>query len=247
MQNRTKTVAAIIAFSGITAAYANAQYTAVNAPPGSESGHAAILSSIYGGSWAASGVDVTNGVSAATRLMDAGAPSGMGGVGLPVFAPALVQDDSWSGAGQAVTITAKAKYAGNSHIFGWFDDTQPDAVFQPIVSTSDFNNPVTVELSANFRWALHNTSTDRIFTSLPMNNSGVGASSEQTFDQLVTYHVTNSSGLSEIALFWEDRIGGESADYDYNDAVIAMAVAPAPGTGLLAGLGLLGLAGRRRR
>lgn len=243
MQTRTKIIAAIIASTGLSA-IADAQYTIVNPPPGSELGHAAILAGMYGGSWSASGVNVTGSTAAAARMMDSGAPSGMG---LPMFAPGAAQDDDWSSGGGPVTIVARAKFAGNSHIFGWYDDTQANPAFQPIVSTSDFNNPVTVQLSADFRWALHNTSTGRIFTSRPSDNAGSGAYASQTFDQLVTYHITGDSGLSEVALFWEDRIAGQSPDYDYNDAVVAFAVVPAPGTGILAGLGLLGLAGRRRR
>jgi hypothetical protein len=245
MKSRTSSAFAIAAIAGFTIiAQADAQYTTVNASPGSELGHAAILNNIYGGSWSASGVNVTSGASTATRIMDAGAPFG---VGLSSISPAISQDDVWSSGGESVTVIARAKYAGDSHIFGWFDDTQAEPVFQPIFATGVFDAPVAVELSSSFRWALQNTSTGRTFTSLPSSNLGAGTRSGESFDQLVSYHVTGPDGLSQIALFWEDRIAGESADYDYNDAVITVTTVPAPGTGLLAGLGLLGLAGRRRR
>lgn len=243
MRTCTSNIAATVAAAGL-ATIAQAQYTTVNPPPGGESGHAAILSNMYGGSWSASGMNITGSTAAAIRFTDSGVSSG---VGLPMFAPALTQDDVWTSQGEVVTVVAKAKFAGNSHIFGWFDDTQTDPTFQPLFSTGDFNQPVTFQPSESFRWALRNTSTGRTFTSRPSDNLGIGGHASQSFDQLVTYHVTNPSGLSEIALFWEDRIGGESPDYDYNDAVIALAVVPAPGTGVLAGLGLLGMTGRRRR
>ena len=190
----------------------------------------------------ASGVHVTNGTHGAMRIMDAGSIWGMS---IPVGAPELAQDDVWSGG--EVTVIARARYAGDSHTFGWIDDTAAEPVFNPILSTSDMGNPVTINLSPNFRWALHNTSTGLLFTSAPWSNPGVGSRSGETFDQLVTYHVTGPSGISEIALFWEDRIGGQSADYDYNDAVVTITAVPAPGAGALAGMGLIGLVGLRRR
>ncbi len=246
MQFSTKTVAAVSVFAGV-AASASAQYATVNPAPSSELGHAAILSSIYGGSWSASGVNVTSGASTAMRIMDAGAPGGAG-VSLASLATASSQDDIWHGGiGQVVTVEARAKFAGDSHIFGWIDDTQAEPVFQPIISTSAFGSPVTVELSPSFRWALQNVSTGRTFTSLASNNTGTGAYSNATYDQLVSYHVTGPGGLNHLALFWEDRIAGQGADYDYNDAVVTVTVAPSPGTAVLAGVGLVGLVGRRRR
>jgi len=242
------TVAACVAFAGFASiAQADPQYTTVNPAPGSELGHAAILTNMYGGTWTSSGVNVSSGVSTAMRIMDAGAPSG-GGVGLPLNAIESSQDDMWSVAGGLfVTVTAKARFAGDSHIFGWFDDTQLDPAFQPVIGTGTFDAPVTIELSPMFRWALQNVSTGRTFSSLPMTNLGAGARSGESFDQLVSYLITGTGGLNEVALFWEDRIGGQGADYDYNDAVVTVSVVPGPGTGVLAGLGLLGLAGRRRR
>ncbi len=243
MKTRTFSVVAFAAVSGIAAvAQADPQYTTINPPPGSELGHAAILSNIYGGSWSASGVNVTNGTHGAMRVMDAGSIWGMT---IPAAAPELAQDDVWSGG--VVSVAVRARYAGDSHVFGWIDDTAAVPAFAPIISTGSLDTPVTLTLSSNFRWALQNTSTGLLFTSAPWSNPGVGSRSGETFDQLVTYHVTGPSGLSEIALFWEDRIAGQSADYDYNDAVVTITAVPAPGAGALAALGVIGLVGTRRR
>lgn len=234
---------AVVAASGFAAAvHADPQYTVVNPPPGSELGHAAILTNIYGGTWSPSGVNVTSGASSAMRIMDAGSIWGMS---IPVGAPELAQDDVWSGG--EVTVIARARYAGDSHIFGWIDDSAAEPMFNPILSTSDMGNPVTINLSPGFRWALQNVSTGLMFTSAPSSNLGIGSRSGESFDQLVTYHVTGENGVNELALFWEDRIGGQSADYDYNDAVVTITAVPAPGAGALAGMGLVGLVSLRRR
>ncbi len=244
MSARTRNIAAVIAFAG-SAAVTNAQYASVNPAPGAEHGHTAILNTMYGGAWTAMGVDATNGDWSAHRITDYGA---LLGVGLQSISPKLSQDDIWSaGNGMEITITAKAKFAGDSHVLGWIDDTLAEPAFQPLLSSSAIDTTVVMTPSASFRWAFQNISTGRVFTSRPQDNLGVGAHADETFDQLVTYHVTGPSGQSEIALFWEDRIGGQSADYDYNDAAFALSVVPAPGTGMLAGLGLIGLASRRRQ
>lgn len=225
-------------------------YTPINAPPSGEPGHASILQSIYGGSWSATGpamLDVANSSAGmlATRVAD-------GGVASPLSllsASAGSADDSVF-AGQTVVVTARARHAGDRHVFGWIDDTQASPAFQPIISSSTgMNTPVTITLSSSFRWALQNTTTGRLFTSRPDDNAGVGSRSTERFDQLVTYQVTGPAiGASkEWTLFWEDRIAGQTADYDYNDLVVTVNAIPAPGSGLLSTLGLLLLARRQRR
>lgn len=146
-------------------------------------------------------------------------------------------DQRWSDG--IVTAVAEAKYAGDTHTFGWQNTFGPGGVKTPILTTNNLNAPQVVSLSSAFRWTL-DTGIGNNLTSIEAENG---------FDQLVVYDVTmpGFNGRKWL-LFWEDRKDGQSfADYDYNDAVIEITVVPLPAPVLAAGAGLLGLALVRRR
>ncbi len=234
--------------SGTGAAVAAPVFTPINTPPSGEPGHVSILQTMYGGAWSFTGptnLDVSSGTLGmfAARVPDGGVASPLSLSGLPTSAA----DDAVF-AGQTVIITARARHAGDKHIFGWIDDTQAVPTFQSIVNSQTMNSPVTLTLSSSFRWALKDTTTGLMFTSRPSDNAGLGSRSAERFDQLVTYEVTGSTmgHAREWALFWEDRIAGQNADYDYNDVVVTVHAIPAPGAGVLGAIGLL-LLGRRGR
>jgi hypothetical protein len=64
---------------------------------------------------------------------------------------------------------------------------------------------------------------------------------------MVTYLIRKNGSFYGWLLAWEDRLGS-GADYDYNDAWLEVAVIiPSPLAGGMAGVGLMGLAIRRRR
>lgn len=238
------TFVAVITTAGT--ALAGPSFTTVRPAPSGELGHAAILQNIYGGSWAMSAttpVNVTNGVMTAQRVADAGVAS-------PVAlatGTALTGEDS-AFAGQSVVVTVKARYAGDRHMLGWIDDTAENPVFQPIINSESHNIPVELMLSGQFRWALQNISTGKLFTSRASDNRGIGKVNDQTFDHLVTYHLSPKSGpANEWALFWEDRTGGQNSDFDFNDAVFIVQAVPSPGVATLGGIGMVLLSGRRRR
>lgn len=250
MKNGSSNLLALVAagtmLSGAGSALAQGTYTNVNPPAPGELGHTAILQNIYGGSWLASGplgMNRTNGVMTATRMADAGISSP---VSLATGKPGESADAEFSGG--PVVLTVRAKYAADSHMLGWIDDTAATPTFQPLMSSTDFDNPMEVTLSSSFRWALKDLTTGKMFTSRPADNAGVGAMAANRYDQLVTYHVDGKEGvLNEWVLFWEDRVGGEQADYDYNDAVMTVSIVPAPGPVALAAVGLAMLKRRRRR
>jgi hypothetical protein len=238
----TATAALSTALALTLAASAHAGFTTVKPAPGSEKNHQQILGLTYGGSFLlneGSTPTYSNGSLTFTRVDD----SGLGGVLAIVTSDTAPTDDQRWSAGDAVgptTVIARAKYAGDSHVFGWIDDTRGSAGFQSLIGTTTFNSPVTVNLTSSFRWALKDTTTNKTWTSRNSDNLSDGKS----YDQMTTYRVTGA-GITQptYLLFWEDRIGG-GADYDYNDAVIEITAVPAPGG---AGLALLGAAGLLRR
>lgn len=229
-----------------TASASFGAFTSVQPAPGNELNHRQILNLVYGGNFLlneGSAPQYSNGSLTFTRTGDTGA----GGVLSMVSSEAGVTDDQvWSrgGATGPVTVIARAKYAGDSHTFGWIDDSKNSPAFSALVQTHNFNSPVSVVLTDNFRWALNDTTTGHIRTS---RNSDNIDSSHQARDQMVTYRVTGAGiTVPTFALFWEDRLGS-GADYDYNDAVIEVSAVPTPGAASLGALALVGAMRRRRR
>lgn len=243
MKNRTLVLPAVLALGA--AASAHGAFTTVNGAPGGELNHLQILNNVYGGGFLALEGPTpafSNGSLTFTRIND----SGLGGVLTIVTSDTSATDDQRWSVGDATgpaTVIARAKYAGDSHTFGWIDDTQGEPVYQSLGSTSTFNVPVMVNLSSDFRWALHDTTTGSMWTSRSSDNLDNHGNAR---DQMVTYRVTGA-GVTQptFLLFWEDRIGG-GADYDYNDAVVELTAVPAPGAVGLAGLGALAFTRRRR-
>jgi len=233
---RTTTTASIATTALIalaSAAHAAPTFTSI-IPNGGEPGHAAILHTLYGGAWVSDGaLGFTNGSMAVARVAD-------GGVGSPLglVSPLGVADDAiW--AGGPVSATARARFAGDKHTFGWIDDTQAGPAYQSVLNTSTMNTPVAFTVSANFRWALRDTTMGTLFTSRASDNIDSHGAAR---DQLVTYRLTaggpEAAGGATWLLMWEDRITGTgSADYDYNDSVIEITAVPAPGALALAGVG----------
>ncbi|MBN8645740.1 MAG: hypothetical protein J0L61_10950 [Planctomycetes bacterium] len=240
MKTRLMTAATLALAS---AAPALAGFTSVNPAPGSELSHAPIINNVYGGTFALNESAVptyTNNTGfTLTRVSD----FGLGGVMSIVGGSAATDDQAWS-RGDAVgpvTVIARAKYAGDSHTIGWIDDTSETPVYQSILGSTNFNNPVAVTLSSSFRWALNDITTGKTWTSRASDN----VKSSVAYDQLVTYRVTGPTITQPtFLLFWEDRIGS-GADYDYNDAVFEITAVPTPGVASL--FGFAALAGARRR
>ncbi len=234
---KSRTAALLIAATCLAAgASAAPSFTTINNTSG-EVSQAQLLHAIYGGTWTAIGgsLNFTNGTLTATRAADGGMSTG-----LDVFSgdPALGQDDIWSGG--LTTITARAKYAADTHAFGWINSgSAPSSGFQSLLSTTSFNSPVTVTLSGSFRWALNDLTTGQMSSSLPSENIG-------GIDQMATYRMSGAAITQPTwLLVWEDRFSG--ADRDFNDSAIELVAVPTPGTTALGAMGMGLIAARRRR
>ncbi|MBY0263628.1 MAG: hypothetical protein K2Q20_14880 [Phycisphaerales bacterium] len=248
---KTRSIVAVLSAAAVTAsgAMATTQFSPVLSPPSGERGHAFILGQTYGGSFTRSsnGVDFSNGTVTAQRLVDKGvaAPAS-----LTSFVSGLPTDNTWVGPALS-TLKVEAKYAGHNSTFGFFNDSSSSTAggalptLQSLFNTGSIGSTATVNMPANFRWALKNNTTGKTFTSRAEDN----VEGNSFFDHLVTYRITGAGdapGAVRYMLFWEDLTIGDCTDMDYNDAVIQVTAIPAPGaTALLAGAGLL--ASRRRR
>lgn len=249
IKNRTSFVFAALVGMGMSgAAMAAPGYTLVQSPPSGEKSHKQMLSQVYGGTWslASNGRDYSTSGMTATRLADKG-------VNTPTSLTTGVSgtDNVWTGPAMT-TVIAKAKYAGDNSVFGYFDDTSGSSTFHQLFNTGTIGAEATITLPAAFRFAIKDLTTGKTWTSRSSDNYGTGQYCDNTYDQLVTYKMSgscNGQACDEWALFWEDRPYGAS-DRDFNDAMITIQVCPAipaPATAGLLGLGALGVVRRRRK
>jgi hypothetical protein len=147
------------------------------------------------------------------------------------------QDTVWRDGTVDVRVTAKI--AGDNHTFGWYDGDTSNS-FNTITDTV-VGNTQTVSLSSQFVWGLN---TDQ------NNGTSLALTSDATLDnvgqdQMVTYFIARNGQFYGWLLAWEDRRDG---DFDYNDAWLEVTIViPSPLAGGMAGVGLMGLAARRRR
>ncbi|MGH7243523.1 MAG: hypothetical protein ACREJD_08925 [Phycisphaerales bacterium] len=242
MKIRNAAIGSAMALIAASVANANPMYNTIQAAPGGEQNVSSILGILFGGSFNAVGgpgsLDLGNGSVTAQRIAD-------GNVGGPMSLTAslgsLNTSDGQIWSGSQVAFEVKAKYAGDSSIFGWRDDTN-GGVFSMVSATGNIGTSGSFDVSSSFRWVLQDQSTGQEFTSRISDNvDGSGA-----HGQLVTYRMTGAGFSNPTwALFWEDRMG--ASDYDYNDSVVVVsAMVPAPGSLATGAFGLL-FAGRRRR
>ena len=234
-RNKVACVLAALTLAG-SAASASPTFTSINNTSG-EVNQATLLSVIYGGAWTrlTGTQSYTNGSLTAFRVADDGLSSPLH---IVTGNRLLVEDDIW--AGGETTVTVRAKYAADSHTFGWINGSSGTSGFQPLFSTTNFDNPIKVALTNSFRWALHNESSGHTFTSKDSNNPG-------NRDMMVTYSITGAGITAPTWLLaWEDRTS--NSDRDFNDAAIEISTAqpiPEPGPMVLASMA--GLFIRRRR
>lgn len=223
---RMAACAATLAAFTFGVSQADAQYSTIGAPYGSEDSHQEIFQNLYGGNWSASGLDFTSDTGiTATRVSD--------------------DNDQLIAPNVFNSVNAEAVFAGLSHSFGYFEGVAGGS-FTELFNVSGDGYAVSgsasnVDLSAGlFRWAI--SSPGGTYTSQDSDNAGGN-------DHFITY-VLSGTGIpaGTMLLFMED-LTNPPADWDYNDLVVRVTVVPTPAAvapGMLL-LGALGLARRRRQ
>ncbi|GAB5496853.1 MAG: hypothetical protein Phyf2KO_19330 [Phycisphaerales bacterium] len=202
--------------------FGNDDYTHVRSP-GSEPGHASILSSALGGSFSASGLDFSNGSITAIRNRDSGHYSG---------------DQIWS----AGTYNAKivANHGSADALFG-YQNGSSGGHFQTLLDAEDVGSMASTTMDSDFRWAIKVDGFiwDHVYTSREHDNYGK--------DMMVSYSIFNGMGsMIGSMLFFEDK--KHHSDKDFNDVAVFLSVVPTPqaaGMGALALLGGLSMTRRR--
>jgi hypothetical protein len=200
-------VCAIVNLGAIAlgAGHAAASFTKIENPWPGEPSQAKILAHLYGGTFAASGVNFSNGSVTATRV-----------------------DDTTAGFWHADidSINAVARFTRNREVFGFLPGVS-GGKFMPLFKvtgtgfnvTGNLTSSVNVPNGTTYRFA--RTGGDGVVSSLPADNGGV--------DHLVSYAVSGTplGNAPTFLLFFEDNSGGKS-DFDFNDLVVKITTPTAP-------------------
>ncbi len=231
----------------VCAQTARAGFTDVLAAPGSELGHAEILTGIYDGTFRSANVakdgffGFTNdtGINA-YRIHDF---AGGGGPGDPLdllgTGSSGATDQVWMDG--IASIQAVGRYAAFSQTFGSFDGAS-GGTLEELFAISGSGFVVDGESSSTFTgdWRWGRGGGGGTWSSL--------ASDNDDDDHMVTYRVEGLANGADATwlLFWEDLPG--LGDQDYNDLVIeVMAIVPLPPAVWLGSLGLAAVFVLRRK
>ena len=237
------------------------EYSYVAPPPVTEANHAQILNNIYGGTFAKSGVNYSNGTISALRVYD----SDNEYITLNLLTQNLdgEVDQIWTD-GQA-TITAKAKYAALYQSFGWNGDGAggTGTTYIPLLTEDDIGGPgVPLLISGDFLWGCwptqryswqwddvdqcnhwydnqggywhRNWPSDKKWWSMESQNADDG-------DHMVTYKIDGLGNPQTVWLVFMEDLSLSVADRDYNDFVVEISAIPEPATAfmLIAGAAIL--------
>ena len=250
-----------VVIASLAVSSAQASFTAVNPPPGSEKSVKDILQHVYGGTFTPNGVNYNNGSLTATRIADAPDPGNRAPVtplsliydpNLVSTGPGVATDQLW--AADNVDASAKARFAVFTQEFGFAEGTTT-VNYQHLlfVNGSGFNNNETADLDnmSNRIWRWARSGENGTFTSQNLDNPG-------GVDHMITYRIDSQSAqgtpgalITTYLLFFEDLKPNQNPDMDFNDMVVEIraqqTVVPEPASvGLLALGSMLGMRRARR-
>jgi len=252
--HRVVKAAAFAAVSVGALASAQAGYTTVKTVA-NEASHEQILEHMYGGNFSKSGVNFSNGTISAKRIDDS-IPGPDGILDATKGQPGDAADQVWKN-GKFVA-TAEARYAAYTQSFGFLlGETGNTYTNLFNVSGTGFNvTGGTVGeidlLGETFRWGRDGTNG---------KHSSLNSDNLDGLDHLATYKIDGlEDGKTTWLLCWEDlnkrskdNVHGYKLDSDFNDLVvevkataIPIPAAALPALGMLAGLGAIKAARRKR-
>jgi hypothetical protein len=213
----------VAAFCGISLAgfaSASAGTTTIHTPPIDELSQSQILSGIYGGTFASSGDNFTNGTLSALRVDDYLSINGI--MQLVTGAPGAAADQVW--ANGIVSAVAEARYAAYEQSFGMIAGASGGS-YEALFSVTGTGFGVSGQTSApldltgeTFRWARS-------------GDNGVHSSRNRDnldhLDHMVTYQIEGlNDGYTTWMLFFEDKNNiwfgrnAQCSDRDFNDLAI---------------------------
>ncbi len=231
-----------------------AAFTTILPPPHGEDSHERIFETLYGSDFSRHGVNYLN-TSAAISAMriDDSLPT-PGVLGLVDGAPGQAADAVWHDG--FVTAAARARFAGLSQSFGYYDGASGGS-YVNLFNVTGSGYAVTGEASLidmrglTFRWVRGGGGTGP-HSSLPSDNA-------DGLDHLATYRVNGLADgplVTTFLLFWEDRnrlVNQIQSDRDLNDLVIEIKAVgsltnnvPEPAGLAMIALVLFGISQRRR-
>lgn len=262
-------VGVVLAMSAATAVadtYGNTNgYTNVGISSGSEPGQAAILHTIYGGTWSGTGAALgavgntvfTNGTLTATRVHDD--ISGVPGTNLIIANGdgAGVTDQTWQDG--TTQFSAEVKYSALGQTL-WIDQTAGTTLmFGGPITADGFQSGKTGVVTLPFGTTWTFLRSDGVSGGAPAGHvssslESANAAYDSGRDHMITYEITglNRPGPTYLIAF-EDIPAVDpqyvGSDYDYNDLVVEVQVVPEPFTmlGVLGAVGWVGHYLRKKR
>ncbi|MDD5011146.1 MAG: PEP-CTERM sorting domain-containing protein [Phycisphaerae bacterium] len=227
-------IAGVVVFT-VSLVFGDYSYTDVYSPPVGEATQAQILSQIYGGSFTQTGVNYSNGTISALRVYDHDDDD----IRLDLLDGDIGDVDKvWTDG--VATVTAKAKWAGDTQSFGWNQGGLGTGTYEELLTHNDVGGPgALLDITGDFLWGY-----------MPNGEEWWSLNDEnyRQEDHMITYKV---EGLAQEGITWllfmEDRpfVLWEgcrwvtASDRDYNDFVVEISAIPEPATLCLLAIGAL--------